>query len=158
GWPVDVNQHVASGGINFDSKVQNQRAALALLDQTVYVAYGGHFGDCGQYYGWVIGVPIADPASLGIFRTRDQGVGIWSRGGIAADATRLYVTTGNGFDGNGWGNSEAVLALLPGPVFDGTDTRDYFAPANWPQLDARDLDMAGTQPVLVDLAGAVHSQ
>src|SRR5262249_23314011 len=24
GWPVDVNQHVASGGINFDSKVQNQ--------------------------------------------------------------------------------------------------------------------------------------
>ena len=158
GWPVDLDLRVSSGGINFDSKVQNQRAALALLDGTIYVAYGGHYGDCGNYYGWVIGVPIADPASLGVYRTRDQGVAIWSPGGISADATHLYVATGNGFGGSDWGDSEAVLALSPGPVFDRTNTRNYFVPTDWRHLDALDLDLGGTEPVLVDLPGAVHSR
>jgi hypothetical protein len=158
GWPVDLNARVSSGGIAFDSRVQNQRAALALLDGTVYVAYGGHFGDCGAYYGWMIGVPITDPTSLGVFRTRDQGVAIWAPAGISSDGTHLYVATGNGFGGADWGDSEAVLRLSPGPVFDRTDARNYFAPTDWRDLDAADLDLGGTAPVLVDLPGAVRSQ
>jgi hypothetical protein len=158
GWPVDLNAGVSSGGITFDSRVQNQRPALALLDGTVYVAYGGHYGDCGDYYGWVVGVPTADPVSVGVFRTHDQGVAIWGPSGISSDGTSLYVTTGNGFGGPEWGDSEAVLRLSPGPVFDRTDTRNYFAPADWPRLDQLDLDLASTGPVLVDLPGAVHDQ
>ncbi len=157
GWPIDLNSTVSSGGVAFDSLVQNQRPALALLNGSVYAAYGGHFGDCGTYYGWVVGVPIDDPAALGVFRTQDSGVAIWGPSGIASDGTALYVTTGNGFGGPEWGNSEAILRLLPGPVFARTPP-NYFAPANWPQLDASDLDLAGTGPLLVDLPGAGHSQ
>src|SRR5579875_2919064 len=36
-----------------------QRGALALLGGTVYVAFGGHFGDCGPYRGSVVGVPAS---------------------------------------------------------------------------------------------------
>ena len=156
-WPVDLNTRVSSGGVAFDSQVQNQRPALALLNGSLYVAYGGHFGDCGTYYGWVVGVPIDAPASLGVFRTQDSGVAIWGPSGIASDGAALYVTTGNGFGGPEWGNSEAILRLLPGPVFTQIP-QNYFAPTNWPQLDASDLDLAGTQPLLVDLPGAVHGQ
>ena len=158
GWPIELDGRVVSGDIAFDSKVQNQRAALALLDGTLYVAYGGHFGDCGNYYGWVIGVPITDPTSIGVFRTHDQGVGIWGPSGIASDGAHLYVSTGNGFGGPQWGDSEAVLRLSPGPTFDRTDSRSYFVPSNWPDLDARDVDLAGTGPLLVDLPGAPHAE
>jgi len=158
GWPVELDGRVSSGDIAFDSPVQNQRAALALLERTLYVAYGGHFGDCGNYYGWVIGVPVDDPGSLGAFRTHDQGVGIWGPSGIASDGVHLYVTTGNGFGGPEWGDSEAVLRFAPGPTFDRSDSSNYFVPSNWPDLDARDVDLAGTGPLLVDLPGAPHSQ
>jgi outer membrane protein assembly factor BamB len=157
GWPIDLNSILSSGGVAFDSQVQNQRPALALLNGRVYVGYGGHAGDCGTYYGWLVGVPIDNPASLGVFRTRDAGVAIWAPGGIASDGAALYATTGNGFGGPEWGDSEAVLRLLPGPVFTQTP-QNYFVPANWPQLDASDLDLGGTGPLLVDLPGAVHGQ
>jgi hypothetical protein len=158
GWPVDLNATVSAGGVAFDSLVQNQRGALALLDGQVYVGYGGHYGDCGNYYGWVIGVAINDPRSLGIFRTHDRGVAIWAPGGISSDGSHLYVTTGNGFGGPDWGDSEAVLRLSPGLVFDRTNAKNYFAPTDWRHLDAVDLDLGGTAPVLVDLPGAAHSQ
>ena len=54
GWPVDVS-NATSGSIIFDTVHQNQRSALSLVGKTLYVAYGGHIGDCGSYHGWVIG-------------------------------------------------------------------------------------------------------
>jgi outer membrane protein assembly factor BamB len=158
GWPVDINATVAAGGIQFDSTVQNQRGALALVGGRLYVAYGGHYGDCGNYYGWVIGIAIDDPASFGVFRAHDRGVAIWGPSGIASEGANLFVTTGNGFGGPEWGDSEAILRLAPGPSFDRADSRNYFVPADWARLDARDIDLAGTGPVLVDLPGAVHPE
>jgi hypothetical protein len=35
-----------------------QRAALALANGYVYIPYGGLLGDCGQYHGRVVGVPV----------------------------------------------------------------------------------------------------
>jgi PQQ enzyme repeat len=58
GWPVDVNATAAYNGMTFTSSIQNQRAALGLVNGIVYVPYSGHFGDCGTYHGWVVGVPI----------------------------------------------------------------------------------------------------
>src|SRR2546423_1325819 len=31
-----------------------QRSALTLSNGMVYIAYGGLFGDCGNYHGWVV--------------------------------------------------------------------------------------------------------
>src|SRR5436190_4683365 len=64
GWPVDVST-MTSGGVTFLPPAQNQRAALALVGGIVYVAYGGHAGDCGDYRGWVIGIDAANPGQRG---------------------------------------------------------------------------------------------
>jgi hypothetical protein len=58
-WPNDVADALQRSGQHFDPRTQNQRAALALLNGTIYVPFGGHFGDCGDYHGWVIGLPPA---------------------------------------------------------------------------------------------------
>src|SRR5207248_6749738 len=41
GWPIDVADALRGRSESFDSKVQNQRGALALLNGTLYVPYGG---------------------------------------------------------------------------------------------------------------------
>ena len=60
GWPVDVNAAIPG----FDSSVQSQRAALGLVGNILYVPYGGRFGDCGNYRGRLVGVPINNPGGV----------------------------------------------------------------------------------------------
>ena len=55
GWPVDVNASASYNGTTFTSSVQNQRGALCIVGNVLYIPYGGHFGDCGMYHGWVVG-------------------------------------------------------------------------------------------------------
>lgn len=157
GWPVDVNATAAFNGVAFDSSVQNQRGALQLLDGVLYVPYGGHSGDCGAFHGWVVGVPVADPSAVQAWATRARGGGAWSPSGIATDGTSLYVATGNTFAAVDWSDGEAIIRLHPGPVFSG-QPGDFFAPADWAQLDAGDVDIGGTGPVLIDVAGATPSR
>jgi hypothetical protein len=64
GWPVDVNATATYNGTTFTSLVQNERAALGLVNGVVYVPYSGHLGDCGSYHGWVVGVRINSPSSV----------------------------------------------------------------------------------------------
>ena len=97
GWPVDVNARATYHGTTFTSLVQNQRAALGLVNGIVYVPYSGHFGDCGTYHGWVVGVPINNPSSVMAWATTAIGGGIWGHGGVASDGTNMFVVTGNTF-------------------------------------------------------------
>src|SRR4029077_298853 len=69
GWPFDVSA-VRAGSVIFNPAFQNQRAALALLGGVLYVPYGGHYGDCGDYHGWVVGVPVDHPRSARAWTTR----------------------------------------------------------------------------------------
>lgn len=103
-WPVDVSR-IRAGSLPFTAATQNQRGALALLNGVVYVPDSGHFGDCGDYHGWVVGVPIADPASAKAWRTRAKGGGIWAPGGIASDGKSIYVATGNTFGARAAGSA-----------------------------------------------------
>ncbi len=153
GWPVDVSTTVRIGPLRFDSAVQNQRGALALLGGRVYVPYGGHFGDCGNYHGWVVGIPIENPAAAQAWATRARGGGVWAPGGLATDGAALYAATGNTFGASTWADGEAVIRLRPGPTFSGQPA-DYFAPADWRDLDAGDIDLGGSGPVLIDVPGA----
>jgi len=60
GWPVDPST-VAFNGRAFNPVLQNQRGALIEVNGALYVPYGGHAGDCGEYRGWVIAVPVDNP-------------------------------------------------------------------------------------------------
>jgi PQQ enzyme repeat len=153
GWPVDVNATARSGSTTFTSSTQNERGALGILNGTVYVPYGGHYGDCGTYHGWLVGIPLANPASVTAYATGANQGGAWSVGGVASDGTNLFITTGNTGGTTIWSGGEAVIRLGPGPVFSGL-TNDYWAPTNWYTLDMQDLDIGGTGPLLVNVPGA----
>jgi len=156
GWPVDVSAAVTFQGTAFDSSVQNERGALALVGGTLYVPYGGHYGDCGTYHGWVVGIPVANPSSPAAWATGAPGGGAWAPSGVASDGSSLYVATGNTFGATTWQGGEALLRLSAGPSFSGL-TADYFAPSNWMALDSGDTDLGGTGPLLVDVPGATPS-
>jgi hypothetical protein len=160
GWPVDVNATARSGSTVFTSVPQGQRSALAIVGTNLYVPYGGLAGDCGTYYGWVVGVPLNQPTNVMAWATTAHGGGAWSVGGVASDGTNPFVATGNTFGaGSTWGGGEAIIRLQPGPVFSGpTVTNDYWAPTNWPALDSGDTDLGGSGPLLVDVPGATPSQ
>jgi hypothetical protein len=158
GWPFDASTLQSPDGIAFQADAQNQRGALLIVGGVVYVAYGGHDGDCGIYHGWVVGVPVAGPAGVRAYATPCVGCGMWAPGGPSSDGTSIYVTTGNGTTGNqAWQGNEAVLRLGPGPTFSGQPA-DYWAPSDWPALDNRDADMSGTGPLVVDAPALTPSR
>jgi hypothetical protein len=150
GWPVDVSAAVPG----FVSAVQGQRGALALVAGNLLVPYGGHSGDCGKYHGWVVAIPVANPAGAKGWATMALKGGSWAVGGIASDGTSIFLSTGNTTGTATWGGGEAVIRLVAsgGPAFSGK-TADYFAPPNWRDLDAKDGDVGASNPVLVDLPG-----
>ncbi len=154
GWPVDVNAAARSGDLGFNSTVQNERSALSILGDKVYVPYGGHYGDCGSYHGWVVSVQMSNPAQVTAWATLAKGGGIWAVGGAASDGKDLFAVTGNTIDaGDTWKGGNGVIRLQPGPVFSGA-TKDYWAPPDWRQLDRNDKDMGGSGALLVDVPGA----
>lgn len=156
GWPVNVSA-MKYGGFSFNSSVQNQRGALLLNSGVLYVPYGGHWGDCGDYHGWVIAVPTADPKNATAWATEARGGGVWAPGGIASDGRSIFVATGNTFGARTWMGGEAIIRLGPGAKFRGNPA-DYFAPSDWKRLDDEDADIGGSGPVLVDVPGATPSK
>src|SRR6202011_324354 len=101
---VNGNGNGSSGGVlRFDAKLENNRAGLLLLNNTVYIAFAAH-GDQGPYHGWILayaynGITLQQTS---VFCAPANGAasGIWMSGaGLAADTIssgRLFVATGNG--------------------------------------------------------------
>jgi hypothetical protein len=84
GWPIDVADALRGAPQPFNSRDQNERGALTIVDGMLYVPFGGHFGDCGDYHGWVVGVSLLDRGKVISWSTRARGGGIWAPGGISA--------------------------------------------------------------------------
>ncbi len=130
-----------------DHRTHQQRAALALSHSRVYVAYGGLYGDCGEYHGWVLGAPAAGPtgAVLGYEVPTQREGAIWAPSGPAVDgAGNLYVATGNGASTSSFDFGNSVVRLTPQLRVSG-----YFAPSNAPTLSGSDLDLGSTGPILL---------
>jgi hypothetical protein len=160
GWPVDVEATASYNGINFTAEIQQQRPALGIVGNILYVGYGS-MRDCSLWHGWLVGVPIDDPASVTAWAAGTsagaRGGAIWGVGGIASDGNNPFVTTGNTFGTNGnWDGGEAVIRFQPGPIFSGLPS-DYWVPTNWLSLDNQDADLGSCGPLLVDVPGATPS-
>lgn len=130
-----------------DPAAMQQRGALAVANGRVYVAYGGLFGDCGDYVGTVVAVPTdgrGPPVSWSV-PTAQEG-GIWAPSGpaVAADGS-LYVAVGNGAaTGGRYDGSDSVTRLS-------ADLRrlGFFAPREWARENAADLDLGSMGPLLL---------
>ena len=159
GWPVDVTG-TTSGGVTFTPKPQNQRSALSLVNGTLYVAYGGHVGDCGDYKGWVIAVNTADPTKKGAWVTLDsKGAAIWASGGMASDGTAVFAATGNHTpfgshaDDRTTTDSEQVVRLTGLAVVE-RKNENLFFPTTWKTMDDNDADLGGSNPVYFTVPGS----
>jgi hypothetical protein len=146
GWPVDVAEVLARAHKRFVPAAQNQRGALAIFAGRVFVPFGGHFGDCGDYHGVVLGISLADPGDAVSWETRARGGGIWAPGGLSGDGQSLFAATGNTFGASSYGDGEAVVRLGK-DLRRSTDKRDFFAPSDWQALDRRDADLGGSNPL-----------
>ena len=155
GWPVDMASTVVSGSTSFVATVQGQRAALALVNGVLYIPFGGLAGDCGDYRGWVVAIPIANPNDVQAWATSGRGGGIWSVGGAASDGNNIYVTTGNTIHVTDWSGGEAVLSFPASSPLSAAPS--FWAPPIWEALDGYDTDLSGSGPIVFDLPGAVPS-
>jgi len=157
GWPVMVAPP-ASNGRRFDPGVQQQRSALTILNGVLFVPFGGYWGDCGAYHGWVAGVPVSAPVKQQAYATPTQRMGgIWATGGLAADGDgNLYAATGNSDSSGSMDFGDSVIRLATAPVlrFSGA-AHDYFTPSNFVALNNADADLGSSTPlVLPDQLGS----
>ncbi|HEV7235614.1 MAG TPA: PQQ-binding-like beta-propeller repeat protein [Ktedonobacteraceae bacterium] len=142
---VEVRRSVDVPGM--DITPHQQRAALALSQNMVYVAFGGLDGDCGNYIGRVVASRTDGSGALLSYQvpTPREG-GIWAASGPAVDAAgKIYVAVGNGETTQGnWDHSDSVLRLSPT-----LQLEDGFAPTTWAQENASDADLGSMGPLLL---------
>jgi len=125
--------------------VEQQRGALTLGGGVVYVPFGGLFGDCGAYHGWIIGAPTAGGDLTSYQVPCRRQCGLWAPGGPTVDEQGdLWVASGNSDSTSTFDYGNAVLRLSPD-----LKLRDWFAPANWAELSRSDQDLGSISPALL---------
>jgi len=139
-WSRDLDQP------GWTASAQLQRAGLALSGGDVLAGFGGNYGDCGDYSGWVVGVPESGSGRVIDYRvpTAREGA-IWAPAGITVEQTGdVFVATGNGsaVSGQPFDHGDAVIELSPQ-----LSELQYFAPSNWTQLNEDDGDLGSTSPI-----------
>ncbi|HKU44488.1 MAG TPA: PQQ-binding-like beta-propeller repeat protein, partial [Polyangiales bacterium] len=158
GWPVDVSK-LKAGDVSFTPPPQNQRSALSLVNGTVYVAYGGHAGDCGQYRGWIFGIDAKDPTKTGAWASLGIGEGIWAAGGMASDGNGVFAITGNstvGASKRDASDGEQVVRVTGMGTFD-RNNKNLFFPTSWRSMDSADADFGASNPMYISVPGATPS-
>lgn len=131
-----------------DRKAEQQRGALAVANGRVYVPFGGLFGDCGDYVGYVASVPTTGSGATTHYEVPTaREAGIWAASGPAISASGdVFVSVGNGASaGPPYDGSDSVLRLAP----DLSERLDYFAPRDWAAQNAADADLGSTGPLLL---------
>ena len=130
---------------------QQQRGALAIASGRVYVPFGGLFGDCGPYHGYVVAAPLTGGQAFAYRVPSAREAGIWSAMGITVDpAGNLYVVSGNGAPAGSFDYSNSVIELSPDLT-----VKSYFAPSDWRSLSASDTDLGALGATVLPQAGVV---
>ncbi|HEX2904085.1 MAG TPA: PQQ-binding-like beta-propeller repeat protein [Jatrophihabitans sp.] len=128
-----------------DPQAMQQRGALAVAGGRVWVPFGGLAGDCGNYKGRVVGVPLAGGEPTGYTVPTGREGGIWTAPGPTVLADDLLVAVGNGEStGAAYDYSDSVLRLR------GSSLIDSFSPSSWASDNAHDLDLGSQGPALVN--------
>ena len=125
-----------------------QRGALNLGDHRIWITFGGRAGDCGNYKGRLIGLPLSGQGSaVGYTVPTTREGGMWTPPGPTVDVNRrVYAAVGNGASGVGdpYDHSDSVLE------FDGNaHLISFFSPSSWASDNDADLDLGSQGPALV---------
>jgi hypothetical protein len=131
-----------------DPTVENQRGALTVTRGRVLVTYGGHYGDCGDFHGYVVSVPLG-AGRVTTYRTGTRGeAGMWQPSGpTVGPDTSVYVVTGNGRATSGaWDGGNAVHRISP---VQASRRYSFFAPADWALGNRLDADLGSSGATLI---------
>jgi outer membrane protein assembly factor BamB len=151
-WGLDLANGATVSSRNADppgayQPAEQLRGALTLDGSKVYIPYGGLFGDCSNYHGWVVAMSTAAPADTTktTWETPAEKTGIWAPPGpvVASDGS-IYVATGNSVPPSVAEDSDSVVRLSPSLVVEGS-----FTPSNYVQLSNNDADLGSTSPALL---------
>jgi outer membrane protein assembly factor BamB len=124
---------------------QQQRGALMISNGMVYVPFGGLWGDCGTYWGWVVGVAENLGGNLAVFQTPDTRSGIWAPAGVSGDgAGNVYAVTGNASSTSSCAGGNTVFKLSPSLQQVGS-----FADPNCVNDNASDTDLGSAGTLLL---------
>jgi outer membrane protein assembly factor BamB len=146
---MELSQSVDPGGSVPSALLQ--RTGLTLDGGRVVFGFGGNYGDCGSYKGWVVSVDEAGgaPSDFAVDSGPGESQGaIWMGGGAPAidTAGHIWVSAGNGWwtsGGRSFENRDSVLELSPA-----LSLLQYFAPTSW-TTDNRDDKDFSTSPALL---------
>ena len=153
GWPVNVSQT-----LGFDPKPHNPRSALSLVNGIIYVAYGGHIGDCGDYRGRVVAIDSRDPTKVAGWATSGHGEAIWAAGGMASDGNGVIAVTGNRTGAGGPHQDSEEVVRLTGMANLTRDDANIFYPARWQGMDDGDADFGAISPLIIEVPGATPAK
>jgi len=74
-----------------DPAIQGQRAALSLSGGYVYAPFGGRWGDCGSYHGWVVAAPTNGTGPLiGLAQSEHVELPVLADDGLAERDLGVY--------------------------------------------------------------------
>jgi outer membrane protein assembly factor BamB len=129
-----------------DPPAQLQRASLTLDAGKVIIGFGGNYGDCGSYHGWLVAVPEGGGPlqTFEVDKSTNQGA-IWGAGNAPPvdSAGDIWTSTGNG-SSSSFGLQESVIKLDAN-----LNVLDHWAPSNWSSLDSSDTDLGSSMPLLL---------
>ena len=170
---IEAAYPTAEGGsTRFNPKQYEERAALLLINKTIFTTWTSHCDD-RPYTGWIMAFSQATLARSAVLNVgangHGSGPGIWmGGGGPAADTSgNVYLLTGNGpFEVNlnaegfplrqDYGNSFLKLATAGNKL----TVADYFAMSNEVTESAADDDLGSSEgmllPDLTDSGGVVR--
>ena len=150
------------GEITFDPQKENQRAGLLLANNLVYICWASHC-DWGPYQGWMMAYDATTLEQKFVYNSapnsgnetvNPQGgqAGIWMSGlpPSVDDDGNLYITTGNGLDGQNNNPNDTVnrgnslIKLSPS-----LKVLDFFTPANYQFLNDNDEDYGSDGALLI---------
>jgi outer membrane protein assembly factor BamB len=142
-WRVGIDLPGAS------ANAMQVRGALAIAAGRVWVPFGGRNGDCGDYKGRVVGVPVSGSGPVIAYTVpTTRQAGIWTPPGPSVDSRgRLIVSVGNGESGTGdpYDYSDSVLAIDPPTA----RLVDSFSPTTWAMDNEADRDLGSQGPALI---------
>ena len=126
-----------------------ERGALAIGSGRVYIPFGGLYGDCGNYHGYVVAAHDDRDDTPSVWQSPVRGEAIWATAGpVVRPDGSVLIATGNATatadlsDPSG----DAVLRLSATDLH----TLDSFAPTNEVALSRTDRDLGSTSPALLD--------
>ena len=155
--------YAGTGLATFDPLMSNQRAALLLAHDQIFVAWASHC-DISPYNGWLMSFDrrTLQPTAYWTPVPYSTAGGIWMSGsGPSLDQNGdLYVPVANGKDHELVGLKDkysSSLVRLHWSANDGFSVVDYFTPYNYLSMDDDDRDFGSSAALLLpDQTGRRH--